>query len=113
MQRVGFKGGGPGNDGSDTVQAAAKAVARAGVGSQIDNYQEASFLPHIDQERLLLYQLLAGQVDDVTPALNLDWRRAFGLHYWCASTLTASSSCQECNARNIVPTLWWFVSVHL
>lgn len=64
------------------MQAAAKGEARAGLGSQIERWREAGFLAHIDDERLRLYQLLAGQVDDVTPAMDLDWRRTVGMHLW-------------------------------
>lgn len=39
---------------------------------------------HIDGERLKVYQLLAGHIDAVAPQMHLDWRRALGLHFWCA-----------------------------
>lgn len=42
---------------------------------------------HIDQERLRVYQLLAGHIDAIVPHMDLDWRRAFGLHFWCGPLL--------------------------
>ena len=41
-------------------------------------------MSHIDRERLNVYQLLAGHVDAVIPVMDLDWRRALGLHLWYA-----------------------------
>ena len=34
------------------------------------------------QELVLIYRLLAGEVEDVIPDLELDWRRALGLFFW-------------------------------
>lgn len=64
------------------AQAAAKGEAREAVGRQLQTWQEADFVTHIDRERLNVYQLLAGHVDAVVPDMNLDWRRALGLHLW-------------------------------
>lgn len=50
--------------------------------AQLGVWREAGFTAHMDPERLRVYQLLAGEVAEVTPALNLDWRRALALHLW-------------------------------
>jgi hypothetical protein len=73
------------NHGTDigiVVQAAAKGDVRGCVGTQIANWRDAGFLTHVDPERLRLYRLLAGQVDEVTPEMDLDWRRALAMHLW-------------------------------
>lgn len=72
---------------SDASQAAAKGDARAAVGRQLQTWLDAQFLMHIDQERLRVYQLLAGHIDAIVPHMDLDWRRAFGLHFWCGPLL--------------------------
>ncbi len=69
------------------AQAAAKGEAREAVRRQLQTWQEADFVAHIDRERLHVYQLLAGQIDAVAPHMNLDWRRALGLHLWCGSAI--------------------------
>ncbi|BDA43587.1 Nuclear pore complex protein Nup98-Nup96 [Coccomyxa sp. Obi] len=63
-------------------QAAAKGEAREALGRQLQTWQEADFVTHIDRERLNVYQLLAGHIDVVAPQMHLDWRRALGLHFW-------------------------------
>ncbi len=49
---------------------------------QVQAWNDSGVLRHIDAERMLLYHLLAGEVDSVVPALQLDWRRALGLQLW-------------------------------
>lgn len=49
---------------------------------QLRVWEEQEFDEHIEPECKLVYQLLAGQVQEVIPTLDLDWRRAFGLHFW-------------------------------
>ena len=73
----------------DVMQAGVSSRAQQLVKKQLDKWQEQSwedeaYSQHIDEDRLLIYQLLAGQVHAITPRLNLDWRRALGLHFWCA-----------------------------
>lgn len=70
------------------AQAAAKGEAREALGRQLQMWQEADFVTHIDKERLNVYQLLAGHIDAVAPQMHLDWRRALGLHFWCANQPT-------------------------
>lgn len=51
-------------------------------GQQLASWQAAGMVRYIHPHRLLVWRLLAGQLDEVIPALQLDWRRAFALHLW-------------------------------
>lgn len=53
-----------------------------GAATQLALWEQQGMLPHIEASRLMVYRLLAGEVDDVTPHLNLDWQRALGLRLW-------------------------------
>lgn len=71
------------------AQAGLSAAGQAHVRNQLEVWERTQngqnlqpFTQHIHEDRLLLYQLLAGQVEDVIPKLNLDWRRALGLYFW-------------------------------
>jgi nuclear pore complex protein Nup98-Nup96 len=62
--------------------AGSSSAAREQLASQLNVWRDAGFEPHLNHSRRQVYQLLAGQVDTVIPALNLDWRRALGCHIW-------------------------------
>ena len=53
-----------------------------GAATQLALWEQQGMLPFIDPARLTVYRLLAGEVDDVTPHLHLDWQRALGLRLW-------------------------------
>ena len=53
-----------------------------GAATQLGLWEQQGMLPFMDAERLLVYRLLAGEVDEVTPQLHLDWQRALGLRLW-------------------------------
>ncbi len=52
------------------------------VAAQLDTWVAHDMLKAIDPQRLLIYKLLAGDVDAVVAAVPLDWRRAFALQLW-------------------------------
>lgn len=64
------------------MQAAARQQARGWLAEQVALWQEAGVAGHIQADRWDAYLLLAGRIDDVTPRLALDWRRAFGVQFW-------------------------------
>ena len=66
------------------MQAAARMDAREEVERQLAQWQDAGFASHMDADRMLVYELLAGHVNHVVPQMQLDWRRAFALHLWYA-----------------------------
>lgn len=47
---------------------------------------------HVAGARLLAWRLLAGEVDTVVRPLQLDWRRALGVHLWCPCNIPLSSN---------------------
>ena len=51
------------------------------VWQQYDLDTEA-YIQHIPEERVLIYQMLAGQVQQVILSLDLGWRRAMGVFFW-------------------------------
>ena len=68
-------------------QAGASTSGRQLIAQQLNTWQSETwegetYAHHIDQDRLLIYRILAGQVQQVIPQLDLDWRRALGLHFW-------------------------------
>ena len=69
------------------MQAASRSSAREEAERQLALWQDAGFAGHMDEARMLVYELLAGHVDHVIPQMQLDWRRALALHLWCASSL--------------------------
>lgn len=71
------------------IQAGLSAAGQAHIRSQLEVWQQPQsgwdtqpFIQHISEDRLLIYQLLAGHVEEVIPKLDLDWRRALGLYFW-------------------------------
>lgn len=72
------------------AQAGTKGVGQAELAQQLQTWQETGCDRHISTGLRHVYQLLAGQVEAVTPSLNLDWRRALGLHLWYGCQPTAS-----------------------
>ncbi|CAK0781544.1 hypothetical protein CVIRNUC_005400 [Coccomyxa viridis] len=63
-------------------QAASRSSAREEAERQLALWQDAGFAGHMDEARMLVYELLAGHVDHVIPQMQLDWRRALALHLW-------------------------------
>lgn len=64
------------------LQAGTNSVGQAELAAQLRVWQEAAFTPHIPHHLLRVYQLLCGAVDAVIPEMQLDWRRALGIHMW-------------------------------
>ena len=69
------------------TQAGSSAAGQAYIRRQLAVWQQSqwdseAFEQHIHKERLLIYQMLAGHVEDVIPSLDLEWRRALGLFFW-------------------------------
>ncbi|KAK9808458.1 hypothetical protein WJX73_007966 [Symbiochloris irregularis] len=58
------------------------AWARQCARQQVQDWTSQRFLDHINPDTVLVYRLIAGQLDDVIPELDLDWHRAFNLHLW-------------------------------
>ncbi|KAA6423558.1 MAG: nuclear pore complex Nup98-Nup96-like, partial [Trebouxia sp. A1-2] len=78
-------------------QTGVSSSARQLIERQLDTWQSQTwegeaYANHIDPDCLLIYQLLAGQLQQVIPRLDLDWRRALGLHFWYHQPTTASIS---------------------
>mmetsp|Transcript_49038 Transcript_49038/g.91316 ORF Transcript_49038/g.91316 Transcript_49038/m.91316 type:complete len:553 (+) Transcript_49038:3-1661(+) len=60
-------------------------ATRALLTKQLQIWSKWAVDDYVLKDRMLLYQLLAGQVDEVVHELDpqlLDWRRAFGLYLW-------------------------------
>ncbi|KAL4426686.1 hypothetical protein ABPG77_004742 [Micractinium sp. CCAP 211/92] len=76
------------------AQSGAKAVGAAELAEQLRVWEESGCERHINAALRRVYQLLAGQVDQVTPDMQLDWRRALGVHLWygCQPTATVSDA---------------------
>jgi nuclear pore complex protein Nup98-Nup96 len=70
--------------------AGARGAGRAELAEQLRVWEESGCERHIGRGMRRVYALLAGRVDDVTPALGLDWRRALGLHLWYGCPPTAT-----------------------
>ena len=64
------------------LQAGQRAQAALEAGQQLEVWRETDCITHIPAELQRVYQLLQGDADEVTCDLELDWRRAFGLHLW-------------------------------
>ena len=71
------------------TQAGLSATGQEHIRNQLEVWQQSQngwdtkpFIQHISEDRLLIYQLLAGHVEEVIPKLDLDWRRALGLFFW-------------------------------
>ncbi|PSC76893.1 nuclear pore complex NUP98A isoform B [Micractinium conductrix] len=76
------------------AQAGARGMAVADLAAQLRVWEESGCERHISEALRRVYALLAGHVDEVTPSLGLDWRRALGLHLWygCQPTATVSDA---------------------
>lgn len=72
------------------AQSGAKAVGAAELAEQLRVWEESGCERHINAALRRVYQLLAGQVDQVTPDMQLDWRRALGVHLWYGCQPTAT-----------------------
>lgn len=64
------------------MQAGKRGTTTADVEAQLQTWEEAGMVPHIDPARLQLYQVLGGQLDAVLPSLQLPWRLALSMHLW-------------------------------
>lgn len=69
------------------AQAGQRAQAGSEAGQQLEVWGDTDCIAHIPAELQRIYRLLQGDADEVTYDLKLDWRRAFGLHLWCAYSL--------------------------
>ncbi|PRW58789.1 nuclear pore complex NUP98A isoform X1 isoform B [Chlorella sorokiniana] len=76
------------------AQAGTKSVGAAELAEQLRVWEESGCEQHIAAGLRRVYQLLAGHVDDVVPAMQLDWRRALGVHLWygCQPTATVAEA---------------------
>ena len=64
------------------LQAGSSTAHKRVLEDQLAAWQHHRLSEHMDPELVAVYRLLAGGVQDVTPGLQLDWRRALGLHLW-------------------------------
>lgn len=64
------------------TQAGKRGTSTADIEAQLQTWEEAGMVPHIDPTRLQVYQVLGGQLDLVLPSLQLPWRLALGMHLW-------------------------------
>ena len=67
-------------------------MAVADLAAQLRVWEESGCERHISEALRRVYALLAGHVDEVTPSLGLDWRRALGLHLWYGCQPTATGA---------------------
>ena len=72
------------------AQAGTKAVGAAELAEQLRVWEESGCERHISAALRRVYQLLAGGVDEVMPSMQLDWRRALGVHLWYGCQPAAS-----------------------
>jgi hypothetical protein len=86
------------------VQAAASSRARGWLAAQAAAWAEGGFAEHLQADRWAAYQLLAGRIDAVAPVLALGWRRALGLHFWCACAQPRAIEVKS-NSHTIAPQL--------
>jgi len=64
------------------------------VASQLRVWEDSGLISHMELERLQVYRILGGQLDDVVSTLpGLPWRAALGMHLWYGRG--GSSSIQE------------------
>ncbi|KAG1657439.1 hypothetical protein FOA52_011719 [Chlamydomonas sp. UWO 241] len=81
-----------------TLLAQAGCGARGGAcdeaAAQLRVWEANDMAGHVGRDRLLVYRLLAGQVDEVRDRLALDWRRYLALQLWygCAPAAPPSAA---------------------
>jgi Nuclear protein 96 len=64
------------------VQAGKRKTGSLDFDAQLQVWEDAAMVPHIDPVRLQMYEVLGGQLQNVLPSLQLPWRLAFGMHLW-------------------------------
>ena len=64
------------------VQAGKRKPSSLDLEAQLQVWEDAAMMPHIDPVRLHMYEVLGGQLQSVLPSLQLPWRLAFGMHLW-------------------------------
>jgi hypothetical protein len=64
------------------VQAGKRRTATMDLDAQLQTWDDADMVPHIDPVRLKVYEVLSGQLHTVLPSLQLPWRLAAGMHLW-------------------------------
>ena len=62
----------------------------------MEEWTSQRFLDDIHPDTVLVYRLVAGQLDDVIPELELDWCRAFTLHLWWVLLLSLPDDAHRC-----------------
>lgn len=90
------------------AQAGKRGSSTAAIQAQLQTWQDAGMVPHIDAKRLQVYQVLGGQLDAVLPTLQLPWRLALGMHLWfgqggSTSIPTALDSFSAASRRGTTP----------
>jgi Nuclear protein 96 len=65
-----------------SVQAGKRGTCTMDLEAQLQVWEDASMMPHIDPVRLRMYEVLGGELHTVLPSLKLPWRLAFGMHLW-------------------------------
>ena len=65
-----------------STQAGTQPSSKQELATQLRVWSSAQLDRHISPERALVYQLLAGQVEEVQAALRVDWRRYLGMILW-------------------------------
>lgn len=67
------------------AQAGARTQLAADLRCQLELWEDHGNLAHFDPERVRLYRLLAGCVEDSLHGMEVGWRTCVGLHLWYAS----------------------------
>ena len=64
------------------AQGSVSGAGRQALHDQLELWEREGFVPYIDEDRLRVYQMLAGHVDVGIRELPLDWRCAFAAYFW-------------------------------
>lgn len=67
------------------AQAGARSQLTADLRCQLELWEDHGNLAHFDPERVRLYRLLAGCVEESLHGMEVGWRTCVGLHLWYAS----------------------------
>ena len=78
------------HEGALSMQAGkSKATSRI-LARQLLAWRASSIQPFVDKQRWALYQMLAGDIDAVTPVLGGGWMRSLATRLGCASPSSAA-----------------------
>lgn len=76
------------------TQAGNRSRGTEDIATQLATWANCNITPHINEQRLLVYTILAGHVDSSLESQpDIPWRAALGMHLWYAFGGTATISC--------------------